>query len=124
MKALFGMSLEALGVVYGDIGTLPLYAVNEIFFGHAREAISRADVLGVISIIFWVITLIVTVKYVLIVLNADSEGEGGVFSLYSLIQGSNVKNNFTQIYCKFLTGVTPTLFILLIPIQILKQIEL
>ena len=97
MKALLGMSLAALGVVYGDIGTSPLYAVNEIFFGHAREAISRGDVLGIISIVFWALTLTVSIKYVLIVLRADSDGEGGVFALFSLIQNSAVNNRFTKI---------------------------
>lgn len=97
MKALLGMSLAALGVVYGDIGTSPLYAMNEIFFGHSRSLIGRQDILGVVSIVFWVITLIVTIKYIVIVLNADSDGEGGVFSLYSLVQNSNVKNRFTQL---------------------------
>lgn len=97
MKALLGMSLAALGVVYGDIGTSPLYAMNEIFFGHAKHSIGHQDILGVISIVFWVITLIVTVKYVAIVLNADSDGEGGIFSLYSLVQNSNVNNRFTRL---------------------------
>lgn len=97
MKTLLGMSLAALGVVYGDIGTSPLYAMNEIFFGRARQFIGRSDILGVISIVFWVITLVVTVKYVIIVLNADSEGEGGVFALYSLVQNSKISNRFTQL---------------------------
>jgi KUP system potassium uptake protein len=97
MKALLGMSLAALGVVYGDIGTSPLYSVNEIFFGHARHFIGKGDVLGVISIIFWALTLTVSVKYVLMVLRADSEGEGGVFALFSLIQNNKVKNGFTKI---------------------------
>jgi KUP system potassium uptake protein len=97
MKTLLGMSLAALGVVYGDIGTSPLYAVNEIFFGRAKHSIGYQDTLGVISIIFWVITLIVTIKYVLIVLNADRDGEGGVFSLYSLVQSTKVNNKFTKI---------------------------
>lgn len=97
MKALLGMSLAALGVVYGDIGTSPLYAVNEIFFGHAKESISRGDILGVISIVFWALTLTVSIKYVLIVLRADSEGEGGVFALFSLLQGSKKNNRFTVI---------------------------
>ncbi|MFZ2206145.1 MAG: KUP/HAK/KT family potassium transporter [Microgenomates group bacterium] len=97
MKALFGMSLAALGVVYGDIGTSPLYAVNEIFFGHARHELAKGDVFGVISIIFWVLTLIVAVKYISIVMNADSSGEGGVFSLYSLVKKTKVDNKFTKI---------------------------
>ncbi|MCX6731324.1 MAG: KUP/HAK/KT family potassium transporter, partial [Candidatus Roizmanbacteria bacterium] len=97
MKGLLGMSLAALGVVYGDIGTSPLYAVNEIFFGRARESLVHGDILGIISIIFWILTLIVTIKYISIVLNADSEGEGGVFSLYSLIQNSKVNNTYTKL---------------------------
>jgi KUP system potassium uptake protein len=97
MKGLFGMSLAALGVVYGDIGTSPLYAVNEIFFGHARHELAKGDVFGVISIIFWVLTLIVAVKYISIVMNADNSGEGGVFSLYSLVKKTKVDNKFTKI---------------------------
>jgi len=97
MKALFGMSLAALGVVYGDIGTSPLYAVNEIFFGRAGKLFSQMDILGVISIIFWALTLTVSIKYVLMVLRADSEGEGGVFALFSLIQNNKVSNAFTKI---------------------------
>jgi KUP system potassium uptake protein len=97
MKALLLMSLSALGVVYGDIGTSPLYAVNEIFFGHAKHDLGRGDAIGVISLMFWILTLIVTVKYISIVLNADSDGEGGVFSLYSLIQKTKANNRFTKL---------------------------
>ncbi|MEK9178922.1 MAG: KUP/HAK/KT family potassium transporter, partial [Patescibacteria group bacterium] len=73
MKKLFFLSLAALGIVYGDIGTSPLYAINEIFFGHAREAITRTDVLGIISIVFWALTLTISVEYILLVLRADSD---------------------------------------------------
>lgn len=97
MKELLGMSLAALGVVYGDIGTSPLYAVNEIFFGHAKNAISQFDVMGVISIVFWALTLSVSIKYVILVLRADSEGEGGVFALFSLIRNNKVKNGFIKL---------------------------
>lgn len=97
MKTLFIMSLGALGVVYGDIGTSPLYAINEIFFGHARQFIGKGDVLGVISIIFWALTLTISIKYVLIVLRADSEGEGGVFALFSLLHNSKKSNAFIKI---------------------------
>ena len=96
MKSLLGLSISALGVVYGDIGTSPLYAVNEVFFGRAKNILTHGDVLGIISIIFWILTLIITVKYVSIVLNADSKGEGGVFSLYSLVQNSRVNNIYTR----------------------------
>lgn len=79
------VALGALGVVYGDIGTSPLYAIKEIFFGHALHTVSSNDILGVTSLVFWALTLVVAVKYVFFVLRADSDGEGGVFALYSLI---------------------------------------
>ena len=81
-----GLSLGALGVVYGDIGTSPLYAVREIFFGHAHLELSPENIFGITSIVFWALTLIVAFKYVVFVLRADNHGEGGVFALYDLIQ--------------------------------------
>jgi KUP system potassium uptake protein len=75
-------AIAALGVVYGDIGTSPLYTINEIFFSHAsHEEISTAKVLGVISLVIWSLSLIVSMKYIIFVLKADYEGEGGVFAL-------------------------------------------
>ena len=79
------LAFGALGVVYGDIGTSPLYAMKEIFFGHAHVAMQPSAILGITSIVFWALTLIVSIKYVFFVLRADNEGEGGVFALYSLI---------------------------------------
>ncbi|PWU22435.1 potassium transporter Kup [Candidatus Cerribacteria bacterium 'Amazon FNV 2010 28 9'] len=80
------LAFGALGVVYGDIGTSPLYAIKEIFFGHAKLAVNPTTVIGVTSIVFWALTLIVTVKYVFLVLRADNDGEGGVFALYGLLE--------------------------------------
>ncbi|MGH6760058.1 MAG: potassium transporter Kup [Phyllobacterium sp.] len=81
--------LGALGVVYGDIGTSPIYAFREALHGPARDGtLLREDILGVISMIFWALTLIVTVKYVLFVLRADNNGEGGVLSLMALARSS------------------------------------
>lgn len=85
-KTLFLLALTALGVVYGDIGTSPLYAIREIFFGNALTRYTHADVLGAISIVFWALTIIVALKYILFVLRADNDGEGGVFALLGLIQ--------------------------------------
>ncbi|MBP6880301.1 KUP/HAK/KT family potassium transporter [Candidatus Saccharibacteria bacterium] len=82
---LFGLSLGALGVVYGDIGTSPLYAVNEILL-HANGNRSTEFVLGAISTVFWALTIIVSLKYVLLVLRADNDGEGGVFSLFAQLR--------------------------------------
>ena len=77
--------LGALGVVFGDIGTSPLYALNESFFGHHTMPPTREHVMGVLSIMFWSMLLIVTIKYVLVIMRADNKGEGGSLSLLALI---------------------------------------
>ncbi len=79
------LTLGAMGVVYGDIGTSPLYAVNEIFFGHAAIPRTREGVLGAISLVLWTITIVVLFKYLVWVLRADNDGEGGTFALYGLL---------------------------------------
>jgi KUP system potassium uptake protein len=78
---LLKLSLAALGIVYGDIGTSPLYAMRECF--HAAHGVdpTRASVLGVLSLIFWSLIIIVSVKYIAYVLRADNKGEGGVIAL-------------------------------------------
>ncbi|MFI5001601.1 MAG: potassium transporter Kup [Reyranellales bacterium] len=78
--------LGALGVVFGDIGTSPLYAFRESFIGMHRLPIDPLHVLGVLSLIFWALILVVTVKYVLITMRADNRGEGGSFALLALIR--------------------------------------
>jgi KUP system potassium uptake protein len=68
-----------LGVVYGDIGSSPIYACREALHAASTDgSLLRADVLGIVSMIFWALTLIVTVKYILFVLRADNDGEGGI----------------------------------------------
>ncbi len=76
------LALGALGVVFGDIGTSPLYAVQECF-AHGL-AVESANILGVVSLIFWGLTVVVSVKYALLVMRAENHGEGGVFSLLAL----------------------------------------
>lgn len=90
-KALLLLSLGALGVVYGDIGTSPLYAINEMFFGHAHIQRQPDSILGVISLVFWAITIIISFKYVVYVLRADNDGEGGVFALVGLLTKKNLR---------------------------------
>ncbi|MBA3571786.1 MAG: potassium transporter Kup [Pyrinomonadaceae bacterium] len=81
---LLTLSLAALGVVYGDIGTSPLYAMRECFHGaHAIEP-SPANILGVLSLIFWSLILVISIKYLVFVMQADNRGEGGILALTSL----------------------------------------
>jgi KUP system potassium uptake protein len=85
-KALAGLAFTALGVVYGDIGTSPLYALKECFSGHYSIATSRANVIGVLSLVFWSLNFIVSFKYVTFVLRADNRGEGGILALLALVR--------------------------------------
>jgi KUP system potassium uptake protein len=80
------LAIAALGIVFGDIGTSPLYAFRESFIGVHKLPIDRLHVLGVLSLIVWALILVVTVKYVLITMRADNDGEGGSFALLALIR--------------------------------------
>lgn len=78
------LTLTSLGVVYGDIGTSPLYALRECFHGHYAVEPSRANIFGVLSLIFWALIIVITVKYVVFILRADNRGEGGILALTAL----------------------------------------
>src|SRR5690349_6503487 len=84
-EALPKLMLGAIGVVYGDIGTSPLYALQESFLGPHPLSVDRLHVFGVLSLVFWSLMLIVTIKYVAVAMRADNRGEGGSFALLSLI---------------------------------------
>src|SRR5262245_26590540 len=79
------LTLGAIGVVYGDIGTSPLYSLRECFHGEHGVAATHDNVLGVLSLIFWSLTLIISVKYILFVMRADNNGEGGILALLALV---------------------------------------
>jgi len=86
-RRLLALALGSIGVVYGDIGTSPLYAIREAVSHANEQGTAGADaVLGVLSLVFWTLMLIVTLKYVLVLLNADNKGEGGTFALMALGQ--------------------------------------
>ncbi len=88
-KELGWLSLGALGVVYGDIGTSPLYAMKECFAQHAQHHANPADpdaVLGIVSLVFWSLMIVVIIKYLAVVLRADNKGEGGTLALAALVQ--------------------------------------
>ncbi|HZM96498.1 MAG TPA: potassium transporter Kup [Vicinamibacterales bacterium] len=82
---LFPLTLTALGVVYGDIGTSPLYAIRECFFGSHSVGPTHENVLGVLSLVLYALLLVISVKYTSLVMRADNQGEGGILSLTALL---------------------------------------
>jgi KUP system potassium uptake protein len=91
-QAMPALAVAAIGVVFGDIGTSPLYALKEIFNGHHPIPVTPDNILGVLSLVFWAIMIMVTIKYVLIIMRADNRGEGGSLALLSLVI-ENAKGN-------------------------------
>ena len=86
-KLTLGGILVTLGVVYGDIGTSPLYVMRSVLIGNGGlENISEDFILGTLSLVFWTLTILTTIKYVFITLKADNNGEGGIFSLFTLVR--------------------------------------
>ncbi|MDR1275379.1 MAG: potassium transporter Kup [Candidatus Accumulibacter sp.] len=83
-----GLVLAALGIVYGDIGTSPLYTLKTVFGGNHPIPPTPDNILGVVSLIFWLLVLIVSIKYVVFVLRADNRGEGGIMALLALAMGA------------------------------------
>ena len=82
---LFPLTLTAVGVVYGDIGTSPLYAIRECFFGSHSVSPTHENVLGVLSLVLYALILVISIKYTAVVLRADNQGEGGILSLTALL---------------------------------------
>lgn len=84
-KSMSTLLVGAIGIVFGDIGTSPLYALKEIFNGHHPIPVTPENILGVLSLVFWSIMLLVSLKYVAIIMRADNKGEGGSLALLALI---------------------------------------
>lgn len=105
-ESLGPLALGALGVVFGDIGTSPLYALKESFIGHHPLTVDAPHIYGVISLIFWTMMLIVTVKYVFVILRADNKGEGGSLALLALIDRKLGRSRLTPAVA--LLGVVAT----------------
>jgi KUP system potassium uptake protein len=101
-KKLAALALGSVGVVYGDIGTSPLYAFRESLRPVSHDGVDRFEIIGLISLLFWTLTVIVTLKYVIFLLKADNDGEGGTLSLLSLVI-KNVSEKRQSIF--FLIGV-------------------
>ena len=79
------LCLASLGIVYGDIGTSPLYALRECFYGEHSVRPTQINVLGVLSLILWSLLLIISIKYLILILRADNRGEGGILALATLV---------------------------------------
>src|SRR5690349_9004007 len=86
-RRILPLALAAVGVVYGDIGTSPLYTIKEVFGPHGVAA-SPSNVLGGLSLVFWSLVIVVSIKYVLFIMRADNKGEGGIMALMALAQRS------------------------------------
>ena len=91
------LTLGAVGVVFGDIGTSPLYAIETVFsVDHGQVKPTETDIFGVISLVFWSITMIVSIKFVAFIMRADNDGEGGIMALVALIQNARLKDSKLQ----------------------------
>ena len=101
---LAGLVVGAVGVVFGDIGTSPLYTLREAFSPHYGLVANHDTVLGILSLVFWALTGVVTFKYVTIIMRADNEGEGGIMALMALAQRS-LKPGSKSVYLVGLLGV-------------------
>ena len=92
------ITLGALGIVFGDIGTSPLYAMQTVFTIDDRAVRpDQASVYGVISLVFWAVTLIVSIKYVTLIMRADNHGEGGIMALIALVRGVRVERRLGKL---------------------------
>ncbi|MEC4717588.1 potassium transporter Kup [Noviherbaspirillum sp. CPCC 100848] len=87
-SSLAALTLAAIGIVYGDIGTSPLYTMKEVFDEHHGIALNQANILGVVSLILWGLIIVISLKYVTLVLRADNRGEGGIMALTALALSS------------------------------------
>jgi KUP system potassium uptake protein len=98
-RAGVGLMLSALGVVFGDIGTSPLYSIQTVFERSAREPVplDQTSIYGVISVVFWSITIVVTLLYVQLLMRADNDGEGGLLSLLSLLQREDISARLLKV---------------------------
>jgi len=99
------LALAALGVVYGDIGTSPLYAIRYSFYGPHGIPVTPGNVLGVLSLVFWSLVIVVTIKYHIVIIRADNKGEGGVLALMALVNGSRLARGLSPRRVMIVLGI-------------------
>lgn len=107
---LFGLIVGAIGVVFGDIGTSPLYTLKEAFSPHFGLTANHDTVLGILSMVFWALMITVTTKYVTILMRADNDGEGGIMALMALAQRTLKKGSRAAYYVGILGIFGASLF--------------
>src|SRR3954467_3962897 len=90
---LLPLTLTAIGVVYGDIGTSPLYTIRECFFGTHSVPPTPENVLGVLSLVIYALIIVISIEYIAIVMRADNAGEGGILALTALVPARGTKNS-------------------------------
>src|SRR5438445_10773565 len=104
-RYLFTLALAALGVVYGDIGTSPLYAIRYSFSGPHGISVTPGNVLGVLSMVFWSLVIVVTIKYHIVIIRADNKGEGGVLALMAMLNGSRLARGLSPRRIMIVLGI-------------------
>src|SRR5256712_3300386 len=104
-RYLAALALSVLGVVYGDIGTSPLYALRESFHGTHGIPVTPGNVLGVLSLVFWSLVLVVTIKYHVVIIRADNKGEGCVLALMALVNGSRLARGLSPRHIMIVLGI-------------------
>lgn len=90
------LALAVLGVVYGDIGTSPIYALQQCFIGDHPMVVDKANILGILSLVFWTLIMVISIKYMIFVLANDNKGEGGVFALLALLRPNEDQNRWPR----------------------------
>ena len=88
--------LAVLGIVYGDIGTSPIYALRECFRGVSPVPITEANILGILSLIFWALIIVISLKYMIFILRANNYGEGGIFAFLALLRPDQDQDSRTR----------------------------
>jgi KUP system potassium uptake protein len=107
-SSIAALTVAAIGIVYGDIGTSPLYTMKEVFAPAHGVALNQSNLFGVVSLIFWALTIIVTLKYVTLVLRANNRGEGGIMALTALAMSSVAQQKSRWLYPVMVLGMIGT----------------
>jgi KUP system potassium uptake protein len=104
-REIAALSLGALGVVYGDIGTSPLYTIRECVYGPHAVAVNQANIYGILSLVLWSLLLVVALKYLVFILRADNDGEGGILALFALVASTQKNGRVRNVGLLLMLGI-------------------